>query len=221
VKAAAPLEITDEGVAFNWQDPRVYEVVADVVLNHPDSGKVKVDDGDTADFLENQLVDYAGATGDWIAVHVVKPAPHAALQARVAKADVQAAANPPGNAAGTANSFAVHWQPTDSGQHRIVVIDGDAHGRMIRYWLSGGTTIAGCVGDTQNKIVGTTIAESGFLVHIGASSSDCALCIDPANGNLLVILNNYGAGADDAYFYVRVDDFGPIPSDGYQSYAQQ
>jgi hypothetical protein len=221
VRAAAPLEVTDEGIALNWQDPRVYEVVGGLVLNHPDSGKVKVDDGDEPDFLENQLVDYAGATDEWIAVDIVKPAAHSPLQARVAKADVRAA-NPPGGAGGTANELAIHWQPTAAGARTIQVIAGDCRGRLVRYWMAAGTTIANlqhCVtGDSSQQGIVTAMHGSWPNDLLGTAISHATIALNGTTNALEVTFSSIGA--DDVYFYVRVDDFGVIPSDGYQSYAQ-
>ena len=55
--------------------------------------------------------------------------------------------------------------------------------------------------------------------NTGAKHSTCTLGVDATTKALNIYLS--ATQADDVYFYVRVDDFGAIPSDGYQSYAQQ
>lgn len=88
VRVVGPLEVTDNGIGFNWQDPRVFQVISDMVLNSAASGLVKVDAGDVPDYLENQLVDYSGSTDDYAGVDILKPAANAPLQARVTKTDI-------------------------------------------------------------------------------------------------------------------------------------
>ena len=55
VRVLAPLEVTDEGVGFNWHDPIVFAVLRDLI---GDTGLVKVDPGDVPDYLINQLITY-------------------------------------------------------------------------------------------------------------------------------------------------------------------
>jgi hypothetical protein len=88
-----PLVVTDQGIALDWTDPHVYQVISDLIgdrIAHGPTGLVKVDEEDEPDLLETQLVDYTGDTEDWISVDIVKPGDCAPLEARVSKDDVVA-----------------------------------------------------------------------------------------------------------------------------------
>jgi hypothetical protein len=151
VRAVAPLEVTDDGVGLNWQDPRVYQVMGDLLLNLPESGKVKVDDGDVPDFLENQLVDYTGPTDQWIGVDIVKPAPHEPLQARIAKA---ALPPPPGGGNGGGEGsleLFIRYKGTDTISQTLS--DDDWRPRLLRVWARSADTLDHLLG-ISNPISG-------------------------------------------------------------------
>jgi hypothetical protein len=141
-----------------------------------------------------------------------------------------------GNATGT-HEFLIHWQPTAAGSHTIQVIGGDNRGKLIRFWMSAGTSIAlmqnGYAGQAQPEPAGEDGAverDHGVCLVIGAgltywpnnsvgcSHSTWLLMTNPTSKNLNIVLTS--TQADDVYFYVRVDEFGQIPATGYTACAQ-
>ena len=71
VRVLAPLEVTDEGVGFNWHDPIVFGVLRDLI---GDTGLVKVDAGDVPDYLINQVITYDQAPpAGTVTVQIVQP----------------------------------------------------------------------------------------------------------------------------------------------------
>lgn len=127
-----------------------------------------------------------------------------------------------GTGIGTSHVYAIHWVPTAQGMRVIPVFEGDARGRLIRYWMSAGVnSIADCVHGIDGTRQSTQVAEGATLSpYISCSDSVCQLSIDPTSMNLVITLTKTNAGADSVYFYVRVDDFGVIPSTGYSNQSQ-
>ena len=125
---------------------------------------------------------------------------------------------------GAANVFAIHWVPTDGPSVKtIIVIPTDARGHLLRYWMAAGNNSAlDCQHAVDGSRVGQLVAEGGAAwPWIPTSDSTCQLAILGDGSNRLAItLSKAGPGADSVYFFVRVDDFGIIPSDGYQGYTQ-
>jgi hypothetical protein len=139
VRAVAPLEVTDEGVGLNWHDPRIFEVLADLIGARfaEDLGLVKVDEGDEADYLANQLVDYNGPTADWIGVDIYQAAAHDPLEGRVSKQAIQSAVS----ASGGAGSLEVFYHYKGTQSVTITLDEEDWQPRLLRVWARCAPTL--------------------------------------------------------------------------------
>jgi hypothetical protein len=139
-KVVAPLVVTDDGIALDWTDPRIYQVLADLIRDRlaDDLGTVKVDEGDTADYLENQLVDYDGDTDDWIGVDIVKPAAHEPLQGRTSKAELAGFLAHTGDAQSV--ELKIHYKGTNSITETLNA--DDWRKKLARVWARCGDTLA-------------------------------------------------------------------------------
>ena len=92
-RVVAPLHVTDDGIALNLQDPVFLHQITTVVQSFSggtftDPATVKVDDGDVADYLENQIVSYDGEVEHYVGVKIIKPAAHSPLQGRILTTDL-------------------------------------------------------------------------------------------------------------------------------------
>lgn len=139
-RVVAPLIVTDDGIALDWTDPRVFQVLSDLVAARlgDDLGQVKVDDGDEADFLENQLVDYTGDETNWIGVDILKPAAHEPLQARIDRLKIINLASRTGDE--DSIELAIHYKGTNT--ITTTLSGADWRRKLLRIWARAGDTLS-------------------------------------------------------------------------------